>query len=321
MKGRANNDVSVEEWRSATNPFQLSRWTRRVGDRRRYLLLACAIVRHGTGVRTDQGVRILGAIEEHARQLPDQESAGVVQGVLVPRFPALFQTGHPYTTRMGRREVGEDIDWLWRYFHNTHRALTNVLIELALTRARDEARKQVEAEVEAIRHDLIAGMEPPRPGFIRRLLGLPAPAAMARAEELCDAILERLAEPTRSEVRAALPMPKGGEAVRLTTQALVRQRREERAAQARAVLADLVREVFGDPFRPWHVDPRWPEANQAVVRRLAEEIDRTGNVAGLPVLADALEDAGCQDAAVLAHCRGDSRHVPGCWVINAVLGR
>ena len=41
----------------------------------------------------------------------------------------------------------------------------------------------------------------------------------------------------------------------------------------------------------------------------------------LPILADALEDAGCADAAILAHCRGPGEHVRGCWVVDLLTGR
>jgi hypothetical protein len=41
----------------------------------------------------------------------------------------------------------------------------------------------------------------------------------------------------------------------------------------------------------------------------------------LPILADALQDAGCEDADVLAHCRGPGPHVRGCWVVDLVLGK
>ncbi len=41
----------------------------------------------------------------------------------------------------------------------------------------------------------------------------------------------------------------------------------------------------------------------------------------MPVLADALEDAGCADADILAHCRGHGPHVRGCWVVDLVLGK
>ena len=41
----------------------------------------------------------------------------------------------------------------------------------------------------------------------------------------------------------------------------------------------------------------------------------------LPILADALEDAGCHDAAILEHCRQPGPHVRGCWVVDLLTGR
>jgi len=41
----------------------------------------------------------------------------------------------------------------------------------------------------------------------------------------------------------------------------------------------------------------------------------------MPILADALEDAGCTDAAILEHCRGPGPHVRGCWVVDLILGK
>jgi hypothetical protein len=41
----------------------------------------------------------------------------------------------------------------------------------------------------------------------------------------------------------------------------------------------------------------------------------------MPILADALQDAGCDDADILTHCRGDGPHVRGCWVVDLVLDR
>jgi hypothetical protein len=43
--------------------------------------------------------------------------------------------------------------------------------------------------------------------------------------------------------------------------------------------------------------------------------------ADLPILADALEDAGCADAAILAHCRSGGEQVRGCWVVDLLLGK
>jgi len=88
-----------------------------------------------------------------------------------------------------------------------------------------------------------------------------------------------------------------------------------RALGAGAGLAGLVREVFGNPFRP----PPAGLDRDAGVRRLARAIDEEGRWADLPVLGDALEDAGCADESVLRHCREPGEHTRGCWVVDAIL--
>jgi hypothetical protein len=42
---------------------------------------------------------------------------------------------------------------------------------------------------------------------------------------------------------------------------------------------------------------------------------------GMPILADALQDAGCDNADVLDHCREPGEHARGCWVIDLLLGK
>jgi hypothetical protein len=83
----------------------------------------------------------------------------------------------------------------------------------------------------------------------------------------------------------------------------------------------LLREVFGNPFRARVADPRWAVWNHATIPRLARTIYETGGFDQLPVLADALEEAGCTDAVILGHCRGPGPHVRGCWVVDLVLGK
>ena len=77
-------------------------------------------------------------------------------------------------------------------------------------------------------------------------------------------------------------------------------------------------DIFGNPFRPVTFDPSW--RTEAVVV-LARGMYESRDFAPMPVLADALEDAGCADADILAHCRGDGPHVRGCWVVDLVLGK
>jgi hypothetical protein len=83
-------------------------------------------------------------------------------------------------------------------------------------------------------------------------------------------------------------------------------------------LADLGREVLGNPFRPFTFDPQWRTAD---VVGLARGIYEDRAFDRLPLLADALMDAGCAEEQLLAHCRSDGPHVRGCWVVDLVLDK
>jgi hypothetical protein len=81
----------------------------------------------------------------------------------------------------------------------------------------------------------------------------------------------------------------------------------------------LLRCIFGPtPFRSIRLEPTW--ATQTVLR-LAQVIYSDRAFDSLPILADALEDAGCDNADILAHCRGPGPHVLGCWVVDLILGK
>jgi hypothetical protein len=86
-----------------------------------------------------------------------------------------------------------------------------------------------------------------------------------------------------------------------------------------AQCAGLLRDVLGNPFRPAGFDPGW-RTDTAV--SLAAGMYDGRDFGAMPILADALQDAGCEDEQVLTHCRGPHQvHVRGCWVVDLVLGR
>jgi hypothetical protein len=91
------------------------------------------------------------------------------------------------------------------------------------------------------------------------------------------------------------------------------------AAERRAQ-ADLLRDVFR-PFGAPSVDPAWLAYNGGAAALLARAVYEEGRWQDLPVLADAVEEAGCSDEAILGHLRGPGPHVRGCWAVDAVLGR
>jgi hypothetical protein len=96
--------------------------------------------------------------------------------------------------------------------------------------------------------------------------------------------------------------------------------RAERKAQC-----GLVRDLFGNPFRPLAVDPTYlmPTAVSLAHAAYDERILPSGELepARLAVLADALEEAGCTDADLLEHLRGPGPHVRGCWALDLLLGK
>jgi hypothetical protein len=91
----------------------------------------------------------------------------------------------------------------------------------------------------------------------------------------------------------------------------------ERIAQA-----DFLRDLFGNPFRlPPNIDRAWLAWSDGTVVKLTRSIYDERAFDRLPVLADALEDAGCDNADILSHCRGPGPHVRGCWVVDLLLGK
>jgi hypothetical protein len=84
----------------------------------------------------------------------------------------------------------------------------------------------------------------------------------------------------------------------------------------------LLRDLFGNPFHPQPaLDPAWLAWHDGTARKLAQAIYLERRFADLPVLADALEEAGCSDADILNHCRQSAEHVRGCWVVDLLLGK
>ena len=82
--------------------------------------------------------------------------------------------------------------------------------------------------------------------------------------------------------------------------------------------ADWFREAFGDPFDPVKFDPNW---RTDTVVMLARSIVTRRTFDLMPVLSDALMDAGCEDVRVIEHCRSSRPHARGCWVLDAILGK
>jgi len=80
----------------------------------------------------------------------------------------------------------------------------------------------------------------------------------------------------------------------------------------------LLRDIFGNPFRPDTFDPAW---STTTALQLAQGMYDSRDFSAMPILADALQEAGCDNDQILEHCRNTGPHVRGCWVVDLVLGK
>jgi hypothetical protein len=94
---------------------------------------------------------------------------------------------------------------------------------------------------------------------------------------------------------------------------------DQREKQAHS---ELIRDVFGNPFRPPPaLEAGWLRWQDGAVPKLARALYEERRFEDAPVLADALEEAGCTDADILGHLRGPGLHARGCWLVDLILGR
>jgi hypothetical protein len=89
------------------------------------------------------------------------------------------------------------------------------------------------------------------------------------------------------------------------------------AEEERTIQAKLLRDIVG-PLRPVPIEPSWRTES---VLHIALGIYESRDFVGLPILADALEDAGCVQGLVLDHCRAGGDHARGCWVVDLLLAK
>jgi hypothetical protein len=92
------------------------------------------------------------------------------------------------------------------------------------------------------------------------------------------------------------------------------------SAAERLAQCELVREVFGNPFRPIVIEAHWLAGANGAPGAMARMIHDEARFEELPYLADALEDAGCSDDELLDHLRRPDGHARGCWALDVLLG-
>jgi hypothetical protein len=295
-----------ENWPTATNPRYLLKLTRVRPSGRQYLLLACAVVRNlwpqALGV---VDAHVLAAVERFGFAQPRKGVQTHVWRDVVE--PALAEIIPAQLSRQRSAAWLRALEMRLGPISQVSAADINVLFSAVFPLAERQACRDADKEVEAL---LKEPARNPKSDDGARLS-----FAEVKAE-----VLARTAPQRRAEMDAALGMPVNPSAIAAgyaLHNELVTQRTEQRDARA----CDLIREVFGNPFRPAVVRPDWLACNHGAARHIAEKIAATADFTDLPVLADALEDAGCCEHELLGHLREAKSHVPGCWALDAVLGK
>ncbi len=294
------------EWLAYENPARLVKRLRGRGNVRQYQLLACAYsldVPHAN--LNPLGRKVVTVLRAAAFAGPAKGlSRTDARELLTSQFPACRQYEQllePWgaLTPMARAAIDPG---------------ANIADEVVSSTLRygmgGPAVNRVGVAVEAqVRYDAYREVREQ----LNRLLRRP-PACGPR-----EAVLRMLPESDRSELRHVR-----WDAGRIPGRILNRAQAlasKERIEAARRVMTELVREVLGNPFRKPVIDPNWLLWNHCTVRHIAEQVAAGKNFADMPILADALEDAGCADEELLRHCREERTHVPGCWALDAILGR
>lgn len=327
------NPSCEETWRTTADPRALLRLTRKRPSGRKYLLLACAVVRRFRSVPpVPYGGWVLDALERFAVTQPARRvTTDVWRGVIAPIFPEVRNRLSWTDPRFGA-----DAGWLWALsghlpaLSRVRAAVVNVALDAILRAERRAASAAAAREAQELADRLIAEAvraSPPVPtGWFGWVYGW----GRARGREVAGLPVYRY----HHEILALLPpekrerwrwpawqdVPGPGSARAWGQHALTAERVERRLGDVNRGAAGLIREVFGNPFRAAAFRAEWREANFGTAGRVAEHIAATGNYSDVPILADALEDAGCDDEELLAHCRA-GEHVPGCWVVDAARGR
>jgi hypothetical protein len=110
-----------------------------------------------------------------------------------------------------------------------------------------------------------------------------------------------------------------GGAIDVASAALHRETDEWDYDTTRVAALALLRDVVGPlPFRKVAMKPKWLTST---VTALASQMYESRDFSAMPILADALQDADCDNDRILDHCRGPGPHCRGCWVVDLILGK
>ena len=298
--------MTEEEWLACVDPLRMPKQFHKQLRARKRCLLACAYALHTPGgYKSESARRIIEAVQATAMVFTG--TTGFLDGnraAVLRVFPesAGLTRWNAWSRLWNRPEFGREGGTLAHF-------LSAFVYEVPTTSAVNSVATACLATVRAAAKQEMRSV----------IAGILAKHGRTMTDALKEEVFALIPEPERTSVRSK-PWQQNSIPTRVWNK-VSGAVSHPRMAEVNAAMAGLLREVLGNPFRVPKIEPEWLLWNHGAVRLIAEQIAATGNFADLPVLADALEDAGCTDEYLLRHCREERTHFPGCWALDAVLGR
>jgi hypothetical protein len=320
--------MTDKQWSACTNPTTMLQWLDKRASHRKLRLLTCAYCR-----------RVWHLLEDRRLQQAVETSERFADGLagweeLEPAREAVLDAMTAAQTTIA------EVDATLRDAERTRQRTWNTWVgtpapPVALVRTAAEAlAAQAGLEEAQARHAAAEAVWLAVPGALTvENVADKAVEAMATAQTALATQNRAQRWMQRADDEAERPVPRARAAVRLAQAAEWVERAAEAAenrawrARSRAekterqAQCDLVRDLFGNPFRPVALDLAWLRWNEATVMKIAQAIYADRRFGDLPVLGDALEEAGCHHADILGHCRSQGKHARGCWAVDTVLGK
>jgi hypothetical protein len=311
-------ELTEADWFARLNPRRIPKLFARRLTRRKSCLLGCAYTLHPEGVLRNPTVRrMVETVRAAAFHLPLGHAFGTsVSAALVREFPQYFTPSCDFWALRDRAELQPDLflvlHLLPSLVNGSARPHMN-LVDWCLSTIKRAAEGRVRESLAEVARAHGVGGSTGLWGALKAAVGWSSQTTYH------EAVLALIPEDKRDKART---IPWYG--TRVPT-GVLRQidacEKRKHCAVASAAMLRLAADILGSPFHRPHIERDWLAWNHGAVSHIAEQIAATGNFADLPILADALEDAGCTDEFLLHHCREGHVHVPGCWALDAVLGR
>jgi hypothetical protein len=317
--------MNETEWLRCTYPEEMLHWLGAGAHRSKLRLFVCACCRRVENLLGPSSVVALALLEQHPEGADDEGA----------RQQALREAGRDLAVLRRERESADEA-WQQasRHWAEVGDAtwVEDVVPEHLLQAAAAERATQAvllerNAALEAARAAMAAAAAEDLSAIAVARLAMRARTSWrqafseheraARYRSRAEGERERRVRPSRAHIRVAQVMDwlehREDDAEENEPEMLRGWEREERAAQCA-----LLRDIFGHLRYPGPLDPSWLRWRGGILVEMARSIHEERRFSDLPVLADALEDAGCADERLLAHCRSGGPHVFGCWLLELI---